>query len=97
MTNQAPRKQELPKKKNWFRGASVDPLNISLGKRKATKLNAKVAVPALKEGDRVKILTSRFGARYAEGKEKYTYGSIVSCKGGKVAERLLESCLEKRM
>ena len=42
----------------------------------------------MKEGDRVKILTSRFGARYAEGKEKYTYGSIVSCKGGKVAEVL---------
>ncbi len=34
----------------------------------------------MKDGDRVKILTSRFGARYAEGRAKYTYGNIVSCK-----------------
>jgi hypothetical protein len=71
-----------------IQGANVDPSNISLGKRKVRKLNAKVSVPALKEGDRVKILTSRFGARYAEGRAKFTYGNIVSCKDGKVADVL---------
>ena len=87
VSNLAPKKRGLVKKKKVLNG-NVDPANIAHGKRKVRKLNVKVSVPSLKDGDRVKILTSRFGARYAEGRERFTYGNIVSCKDGKVAQVL---------
>ena len=72
VSNLAPKKRGLVKKKKVLNG-NVDPANIAHGKRKVRKLNVKVSVPSLKDGDRVKILTSRFGARYAEGRERFTY------------------------
>ena len=105
VTNQAPGKQSMPKKKKFTDG-DVSASNISLGKRtrnpkmknvarrsksKSIKLDVKVHVRSLKVGDRVKILTSCFGVEYAKGKAKYTYGKILSFKGDKVAEVLWES------
>ncbi len=34
----------------------------------------------LETGDRVKILTKMFGPKYALGREKYSYGKVVSAK-----------------
>jgi hypothetical protein len=36
------------------------------------------------KGDRVKILTKMFGALYAQGREEYSYGNVVSVKGNMV-------------
>jgi hypothetical protein len=42
-------------------------------------------------GDRVKILTSRFGVEYSKGRKKYTYGNIKSMRNGDVADVLWDS------
>ncbi len=36
------------------------------------------------KGDRVKIRTKMFGALYAQGREEYSYGDVVSVKGSMV-------------
>ena len=36
------------------------------------------------KGDRVKIRTKMFGALYAQGREEYSYGKVVSVKGNMV-------------
>jgi len=38
----------------------------------------------LEAGDRVKILTKMFGTKYAQGREKYSYGKVVSAKGNMI-------------
>jgi hypothetical protein len=38
----------------------------------------------LETGDRVKILTKMFGTKYAQGREKYSYGKVVSAKGNMI-------------
>jgi hypothetical protein len=39
---------------------------------------------SLETGDRVKILTKMFGPKYALGREKYSYGKVVSAKGNMI-------------
>jgi hypothetical protein len=81
---------------------NVDTKNIALGQRtrktafkrksksspanKKGDLNIKVAVPALKLNDRVKMKTCRFGVKYAKGKSKFTYGTITEIDKGKIAD-----------
>jgi hypothetical protein len=38
----------------------------------------------LETGDRVKILTKMFGTKYAQGREIYSYGKVVSAKGNMI-------------
>ncbi len=38
----------------------------------------------LETGDRVKIRTKMFGTKYAQGREKYSYGKVVSAKGNMI-------------
>ena len=88
------------KKSSKDESGNVDSKNIALGKRRRkltkksksklspskTKITMKVAVPALKVNDRVKIKTCKFGVVYANGKPEFTYGSIVSIDKGKIAD-----------
>ena len=38
----------------------------------------------METGDRVKILTKMFGQKYALGREKYSYGKVISTKGNMI-------------
>jgi hypothetical protein len=49
--------------------------------KKTVMVKAQVTVPALKADDRVKIRTECFGKDYAVGRQKYTYGRVVSVNG----------------
>ncbi len=48
---------------------------------KKVMVKAQVTLPALKADDRVKIRTECFGKDYAVGRQKYTYGRVVSVNG----------------
>ncbi len=56
-------------------------------KRKVSRLKEKGADADIMIGDKVKILSRKFGAAYAMGREKFTHGEVKDIKG-KICEVL---------
>ncbi len=50
-------------------------------KRKTSRLKEKGKAANISIGDKVKILSKRFGAAYAKGQDKFTHGVVKGIKG----------------